>query len=234
MTEEQNLTESVTWTQGTWLSQIPHFILPETQEKQIPRSLSHRSTQTLTRKALGLWCCRQAPFSHFIAEALVLSALPVLNSAQQRAPARPSLHTPTHHPCHLFPSCQHITLITWFRDSGPIFRSWFQLIFIFLFLFNVFRLFFLLFLHLLFLLNDGSVYKETKLPHLNSWESHRSRSFFHTANLSAGSQRGRIIWKPWERYNTLFRYSPFPLKFPAIPRNLLDDTEGSQGVFPKC
>lgn len=70
----------------------------------------------------------QTPFSHFITEALVLSAPPVHSSAQQRAPAGPSLHTPTRHPCHLFPSCQHITdsspdFVTLDRFSGPDFSS---------------------------------------------------------------------------------------------------------------
>lgn len=51
-----------------------------------------------------------------------------LSSAQQRALTGPSLHMPTRHPCHLFPSCQHKTdsspdFVTLDRFSGPNFSS---------------------------------------------------------------------------------------------------------------
>lgn len=232
MTEEQNLTESVTGTQDTWLLQIPHFILPETQGKQIPRSLSHQQTQTLTRKAPDLWSANSLQPLHHRGSGALTASCTQLSSAKGTCWAlAPHAYSP---PLPSLPVLStHNRLITWFCDSGPIFRSWFQLVFIFLFLFNVFRLFFLLFLHLLFLLNDGSVYKETKLPYLSSWESLRGRSYFHTQQICPLAVKGIELFENHGKDNTLFRYSPFPLKFPATPRNLLHDTEGSQGVFPK-
>lgn len=95
--------------------------------------------------------------------------------------------------------------------------------------------FFLLFLHLLFLLNDGSVYKENKVTTPELLRVPQEQVILsHTANLSAGSQgvnylktTGKII----PSSDTAFHY-----EVPATPRNLLDDTESSQGVFPnaKC